>query len=99
MPDQSEFDYLIAHSRPLLRMHEVMLSLRLAKDAIYALVEEGKLEAHQDGAGSVYRITRRSVLSYLATTALYQTDDWAHTVMTLTKQLPPRFRAKLKSEL
>lgn len=95
-PDQAFFDFLVPVTKELLRVDEVMTILRKEKDVVYALVDEGKIEAHQDdGRRSHYRITRRSVIAYLASTAKYEPEDFGETVLSLFKRLPANQRAAL----
>lgn len=94
---QQEFDFLIPVSRPLLRIDEVRSILRLEKTAVYELVDAGRLEAHQDGPGTVYRITRRSLVAYLCSTALYEPTDYADIVAGLVRSMTPATRARFRN--
>ena len=94
--DQGFFDFLVPVTKELLRVDEVMTILRKEKDMVYALVDLGKLEAHQDdGRRCHYRITRRSVIAYLASTAKYEPTDFLDTILRLIKRLPAAQRATL----
>lgn len=94
--DQSHFDFLVPVTKELLRIDEVMTILRKEKDSIYALVDDGKLEAHQDdGRRCHYRITRRSVIAHLANTAKYEPADFLDTLLRLIKRLPASQRATI----
>lgn len=95
-PDQGFFDFLVPVTKELLRVDEVMTILRKEKDVVYALVDEGALEAHQDaGRRCHYRITRRSVVAHLASTAKYHPADFLDTLLGLIKRLPAEQRATL----
>lgn len=98
--EQSHFDFLVPVTKELLRVDEVITILRQQKDTVYALVEEGKLEAHQNDRRSAhYRITRRSVIAHLAATATYEPADFLDTVAALCKRLPPAQRNTLAKRL
>ncbi|CAN5547918.1 hypothetical protein BH09VER1_BH09VER1_24790 [soil metagenome] len=98
--DQGFFDFLVPVTKELLRVDEVMTILRKEKDVVYVLVEERKLEAHQDeGRRCHYRITRRSVVAYLASTAKYTPDDLVDTIFKLIARLPADQRAILTKRL
>lgn len=95
-PDQAFFDFLVPVTKELLRVDEVMTILRVEKDSVYALVDDGKIEAHQgDGRRSHYRLTRRSVVAHLASTAKYNPADFVETLFSLVKRLDPADRAAL----
>lgn len=96
---QAEFEWLIPVGRPLLRIDEVCSILRIEKTAVYELVESGELEAHQNGPGGVYRITRRSVLAHLVRTALYRPIDFVDVVARLIRAMPPAHQAILLRKL
>lgn len=98
--DQQEFDFLVIYSKPLLRVDEVGAVLRLGKDAIYALCDEGKLEWHQgDADRSHRRITRRSVVARLASTARYHTQDHIDLLYSLARRLPVADRQALAKRI
>jgi excisionase family DNA binding protein len=87
--DQAYFDFLVPVTKELLRVDEVMTILRVGYDVVYGLVEAGKLEAHQaEGRRTHYRITRRSVVAHLASTAKYEPKDFLDTLQGLIKRLP-----------
>lgn len=97
---QSYFDFLVPVTKELLRIDEVMTILRKEKDSIYELIAEGKLEAHQEeGRCSHYRITRRSVITHLAATALYGPQDLSDTLFLLVQRLPLDQRRKFIARL
>jgi hypothetical protein len=98
--EQGHFDFLVPIEKSLLRVDEVMTILRLEKDSVYALVDSAKLEAHQgDGRNCHYRITRRSVVAYLASTAKYAPADFLDTLAKLAARLSPGDRAELLRRL
>lgn len=74
--EQGEFDFLMPFSerRSLLNAKEVALCIGREVDFVYSLIEDAQLEAHgiPDRKRTEYRITRRSVLLYLARTANYE---------------------------
>lgn len=97
---QTHFEFLVPITKELMRVDEVMDMLRKEKDAVYALVDDGKLEAHQpDGRSAHYRITRRSVIAYIAATALYEPDDFVATLLNLAQRLTPAQRTTLLKKL
>lgn len=99
-PDQAFFDFLVPVTKELLRVDEVMTILRKEKDVVYALVDEGALEAHQDeGRRCHYRITRRSVVAHLASTAKYNPTDFLDTLLGLVKRLPTDQRTTLATRI
>jgi excisionase family DNA binding protein len=98
--DQAFFDFLVPVTKELLRVDEVMTILRMEKDTVYALVDSGKLEAHQsDGRRCHYRITRRSVVAHLALTAKYEPTDFLDTILRLIARLPSGQRADLTKRI
>lgn len=77
-----------------------MDTLRVGKDSIYALIDEGKLEAHQNkGRSAHYQITVRSVVAWLALTANYTPDDLPTILLELIKTLPRAQRERIAAEL
>ena len=72
--DQGAFDFLMPFgpSRPLLRPDEVARCLGWSVRKVYELIQDGKLEAHAlpERDKQRYQVTRRSVLLFLAETAL-----------------------------
>lgn len=77
--NRGEFDFLIPVKKPLLRKGEVADVLQRSLAFVTALVDSGRLEAHRDSAfGGVDaqrqsdRITRRSLLLHLVSTANYE---------------------------
>ena len=77
--DQGAFDFLMPFgpSRPLLRPDEVARCLGWSVRKVYELIQDGKLEAHAlpERDKQRYQVTRRSVLLFLAETALYLDAD------------------------
>lgn len=71
-----EFDFLLPLAKPLWRTDEVGTAIGRSRQFVRLLIDEGRLEAHQDnGRGERLRIsslvTRRSVVLYMAETANY----------------------------
>jgi hypothetical protein len=97
--DQDEFDFLLPYQRPLLRMDEVQVVLRVGKDVVYALEEAGQIEGHQDGPNCMHKITRRSLLAHLARTANYRPADFTAVVRKLAASLTRAERATLIKQL
>ncbi|MDD5349480.1 MAG: hypothetical protein PHQ12_04640 [Chthoniobacteraceae bacterium] len=77
--DQGTFDFLVPFGphRALLRPDEVSRCLGWRPRTVYQLIEEGRLEAHAITGRDKqrYQVTRRSVLLFLAETALYRGED------------------------
>ena len=77
--DQGAFDFLMPFgpSRPLLRPDEVARCLGWSVRKVYELIQDGKLEAHAlpERDKQRYQVTRRSVILFLAETALYLDAD------------------------
>jgi hypothetical protein len=87
--DVDKFEYLLPYAKALLRPDEAADCLGFKRDVIYTLILEGKLEAHSDADRDrpSYRVTRRSVLARLATTAQYEPDDFLDVIEALIKTL------------
>lgn len=71
---RGDFDFLLPYQKPLWRTDEVAEVIGRSIQYVRALIEDGRLEAHQDSAFGERKsnlITRRSVLIYLAETANY----------------------------
>ena len=94
--DQGTFDFLVPFGphRALLRPDEVSRCLGWKQRTVYQLIDEGKLEAHAITGRDKqrYQITRRSVLLFLAETALYRGED---TLTRLERVLPALAPAEL----
>jgi hypothetical protein len=58
--DQAFFDFLVPVTKELLRVDEVMTILRMEKDTVYALVDGGKLEAHQERMKAVNKAVKKN---------------------------------------
>jgi excisionase family DNA binding protein len=100
LAEQTHFEFLVPVTKELMRVDEVTDILRREKDSVYALVDEGRLEAHQpDGRHAHYRITRRSVIAHLAETSLYEPDDFVATLLSLAQRLTTAQRATLLKKL
>lgn len=81
--DRGEYDFLIPVQKSLLRQDEVAEVLDRSTQFVGELIDRGRLEAHRDhafGAGlrKSNRVTRRSLILYLAETSNY---DPAYMVM------------------
>jgi excisionase family DNA binding protein len=97
--DQGTFDFLVPFGphRALLRPDEVSRCLGWKQRTVYQLIDEGKLEAHAIPGRDKqrYQVTRRSVLLFLAETALYHGED----TITRTERLLSSFSAAELSRL
>lgn len=97
--DQGTFDFLVPFGphRTLLRPDEVSRCLGWKVRTVYQLIDEGKLEAHAITGRDRqrYQVTRRSVLLFLAETALYHGED----ALTRTERLLASFSATELSRL
>ena len=84
-----KFEFLLPYAKALLRPDEAADCLGFERNFIYALILEGKLEAHADADKDrpSYRVTRRSVLARLAKTAQYEPDEFLDVLETLAKTL------------
>jgi len=93
-PNQQEFDFLMPYGpmRTLLKPVEVARVLCCTVQHVYNLINEGKLEAHrtEDREQNRYRITRRSVLTELASSALYDGEDQTKRVLAAMRSLTTR---------
>jgi hypothetical protein len=71
---QKEFDWLVPTSKELLRSDEVAAILNQSEDFVYKLRQEGRLECHSHPGRTVqrFRVTRRSLIAYLAESAEYK---------------------------
>jgi len=94
--DQGTFDFLVPFSadRRLLRPDEVTRCLGWKPRTVYELIDDAKLEAHglTDREKTRYQVTRRSVLLFLAETALYRGED---TLSRVERILPSLSAAEL----
>jgi hypothetical protein len=87
--DACEFDFLVPWSKTLYRTDEVAECLGRDPAYVRALISAGRLDAHCDSAlgdRKSSRVTRRSLIMYLAETANYEQAD-----------MVPRFEAVLKT--
>jgi excisionase family DNA binding protein len=83
-----KFEYLLPYAKSLLRPDEAADVIGFERNKIYTLILEGKLEAHaEERDRPSYRVTRRSVLAYLAKTAQYEPDDFLDVIEVLIKTL------------
>ena len=85
-PHQGLFDFAVGfRNRTFLTVNETVGVLRLNKDSVIALCDGRKLETHEHqitGTQKIARrITRRSVVAYLASTAQYKPDDWSESLL------------------
>jgi hypothetical protein len=81
--EAGEYDFLIPTRKPLMRTDEVAVAIHRSLNFVRALIDDGRLESHQDSATgnrNTNIVTRRSVVLYLAETADY---DPAYIVMRL----------------
>lgn len=84
--NQGAFDFLMPPGKePLIKPIAAARSLCRKLDFIYAMIQEGKLEAHapSDRTKQRYTITRRSLCLLHAETALYSADDFGARVESL----------------
>lgn len=101
-PAQTVFDFICpVRAEGLMRPDQVAGLLGFDRSYVYDLVLEGLLEAHRKPGcdKSHLRITRRSVVAYLARTALYKPDDFAGVLEKLALTLEPRQRRELAERL
>jgi hypothetical protein len=88
---RGDFDFLLPFQKPLWRTDEVAEVIGRSIQYVRALIEAGRLEAHQDSAFGDRKsnlITRRSVLLYLAETANYDPGYLVIRIEVLIKRLP-----------
>lgn len=102
---RGDFDFLMPFQKNLLRTDEVSEIIGRSRQFVHELLQEGRLEAHYDSVYSVAsgdeprkgprkspRITRRSVILYLAETANY---DAGYLVIRIETLLPKLNQAAL----
>ena len=89
---QRGFNWLMPVRKSLLTTGEAAAVLGREVDFVRQLIEDGKLEAHSDtamGERKSSRVTRRSVLLRLLTTANYTPEDFPRQVTELMESLDP----------
>ena len=104
---QLAFAFLLPWSerKTLLTVQEVAILLDLSDDSVRALVDNAALEAHRftcqgdKDSRQNYRITRRSVLAWLARNAAYETPDILKTLLEIYRSLPPGDQSAFRSKL
>ena len=87
---RGDFDYLMPFQKSLLRTDEVAGVIGRSKQFVRELIEQGRLEAHVDcawGTRESSRVTRRSVILYLAETANYDPSFHVVRIEVLLKRL------------
>lgn len=88
-----EFDFLLPYAKSLYRTDEAAECIGRDPAYVRDLIEKGRLEAHRDtaikGGRLSNRVTRRSLLLYLAETADYRSDDTLAQVKAFLKTLRP----------
>jgi len=100
---QGWFDFLVPYRSPMISPVQVAKSLGRDVDHVYSLIERGKLENHGVPGRKVerYRITRRSLLVYMAESANYSPNDIVDRLVdiasALTESQVAIFEQKLKS--
>lgn len=88
---QTDFDFLVPNRKELLRVDEVAEVLRFDVDTVYNMILSGELEEHRrTGSRSHKRVTRRSLIVWLAKSASYEpthiVDTLAEIASTLTRE-------------
>ncbi|HSI11739.1 MAG TPA: helix-turn-helix domain-containing protein [Chthoniobacter sp.] len=97
---QTDFDFLVPTQKGLLHVDEVAEILRVDRSTIYLLEASGELEVHRRNIEKSHRkITRRSVVAHLASTATYDTADLVKTIADLAQTLTRERRIKLAHQL
>lgn len=87
---RGDFDFLLPFHKPFWRTDEVAEVIGRSIQYVRQLIEEGRLEAHQDSAYGDRKtslVTRRSVLLYLAETANYDPGYLVIRIEVLLKRL------------
>jgi len=87
---RGDFDFLLPFQKPFWRTDEVAEVIGRSIQYVRALIEDGRLEAHQDSAFGDRKsslITRRSVLLYMAETANYDPGYLVIRIEVLLKRL------------
>lgn len=87
---QRNFDFLMPYRKALYTIKEVCEAIQRGPDFVRELIDDGRLETHADSAfGELKsnRITRRSVVVYLARTALYDPAHFIDSIEELLKTL------------
>lgn len=97
---QSSWDWLVPTTKDLLRPDEVATYLGRKLDFVYALIDEGKLEAFEPTDREVKRkvITRRSVLLVLAEQARSNPAHFSERVLSLLPHLDSASISRLIAE-
>jgi hypothetical protein len=101
--DQGWFDFLVPYRAVTVSPVQAARSLGRDVDHVYSLIERGKLEAHGVPGRKVerYRITRRSLVLYMAESANYNPNDLlerlAEITATLTDTQCERFIAAVRN--
>lgn len=87
-----EFDFLLPLAKSLWRTDEVGDAIGRSTQFVRELIEQGRLEAHQDsayGSRNSNLVTRRSVVLYLAETANYDPAYFIIRLESVIKKLKP----------
>lgn len=87
-----EFDFLLPLAKSLWRTDEVGDAIGRSTQSVRELIEQGRLEAHQDsayGSRNSNLVTRRSVVLYLAETANYDPAYFIIRLESVIKKLKP----------
>src|SRR5437763_423877 len=98
--EKSEFGVFLPFEKPLYRTDEVCKAIGREQAYVRALIEAGRLEAHQDSAFGIRKsnlVTRRSVLLYLAETANYDPSFFVIRIEALMKNLRPHHLNRLSA--
>lgn len=95
---QRNFDFLMPYRKATLNTQEVGDVIGREQDYVRKLIEDGRLEAHTDsafGERKSSRVTRRSILVYLARTAQYDPAQFIDSFKDLLATLTPDQLTKL----
>jgi excisionase family DNA binding protein len=100
-PVQTDFDFIVPTRKELMTVEEVAGTLRIDRTSVYNLVIAGELEMHRRPGmeKSHGRVTRRSLVAYLAKSANYEAEHMVETLLSIARTLTPQRRRELATKL
>lgn len=97
---QAKFDFVRLPNRDMLRVDEVAAYLRYERTEIYRMITSGDLEGfRQSGERSSIRITRRSVITWMARRATLDPSDFTPALIEAVLRLPREERLRVSAAI